>query len=103
MRLKMGRAEQIFKDYPTTEETEVGIHSKHLLDTIDGFNGQTDDTKTVFCGFALNSGKQFFFVSENFGKSWYNFFCEKFFFRRIFGLETILGYYGTGYKLALGI
>ena len=71
----------------------------------------------MFSDFALNSGKnkKFFFVSENFGKSWNNllffsrnffffenfnsiFFCENFlknflnfFFTKFFGFETILG------------
>ena len=58
---KQGEPSKFLKIIQPLEKTEVGIHSKNLLDTIDGFNGSTGETKTVFSGFAPNSGKKNFF------------------------------------------
>ena len=57
---KRGESSKFFKIIQPLEETEVGIHSKNLLNSIDGLNGWTGETKTVFSGFSLNSGKKNF-------------------------------------------
>ena len=105
---KTGEPSKFLKIIQPLEKNEVGIHSKNLLDTIDGLNVSTGETKTVFFDFALNSGtKKYFFLSMKilgkvgitfFSRNFFKFFCKifckifrKFFFYKIYGLETLLG------------
>ena len=88
---KRGELSKFLKIIQPLAETEVGFHSKNLLDTIDGFNGSTGETKTVFSGFALSSGKKKIFLSVKIlGKIGVIFFGEIFIiekknYRKLFG------------------
>ena len=83
---KQGKPSKILKTIQPLEETEVGIHSKNFIITIDDFKGWTWETKTVFPASLQIWTKKNFFSVKFLRKVGNNFFFEDFFLKMFWNI-----------------